>query len=410
MVVTSIPRGFVGGIALGAIAVGLWAVARSRLAFVLAGFFSVVAVTVNPNSAVLLLAGGVYALLVHVRSRRFYLFSVLGAIVALPAPILLKLFYKYHPESNVFQSQPPVRFHWSMLRETLFIGSSWRLNTRSLDLFFGDFMPVTHRGWWMLLVFAGMVAVPLAFRRWKVAMALGATVVFVIGTLGIVRVHTALPQVFYSGSRMYLALPVVFALFAWWSVRRDVPIHAEVVSAEHAQGPFPEHGTLSRILGELLLCGLIVCASVRNLSAYKPPSPLVERTWPMSIDRVGDLTADARVTAEICRKYNVTLLIPGDGFLSTFKEAGPILSGHAFETLYPPFERRAFRIADERTRRHSAVLLYRPSLVERFYASSVFPHTRSISTSPPLVLLEVDKPATGLEIAEKLGFAYNPHF
>ena len=58
VVVTSIPRGFVGGIAIGSVAVGLWLVGRSRMAFVLAGFFSVLAVTVNPNSVVLLLAGG----------------------------------------------------------------------------------------------------------------------------------------------------------------------------------------------------------------------------------------------------------------------------------------------------------------------------------------------------------------
>ena len=105
----------------------------------------------------------------------------------------------------------------------------------------------------------------------------------------------------------------------------------------------------------------------------------------------------------------MTLVIPGDGFLSSFKEAGPVVSGHAFETLYPPFERRVFRIEAERKNLHMAVLLYRPSLVSRIYAMSAYPRTRVVSTSPYLVLVEVDKPASGLDIAEKLGFGYNEH-
>ncbi len=410
VVVTSIPRGFVGGIAIGSVAVGLWLAGRSRMAFLLAGFLAVVAVAVNPNSVVLLLAGGLYALINHFRERRFYLYSAVGGILGSPAPLYIHYFYKWHPASAVYQSQPPVTFHWSMLRETLVVGG--HLNARALDLFFADFFPVAHRGWWMLVVFVVMIVVPLVQRRWKVALVLGATVLFVIGTLGIVRVHTALPQVFYSGSRMYLALPVVFGLFVLWCggwVRRNVSSSAGVAAAEHAQGPFPEHGTLVGILGAVLLCGLVVCASLRNLSAYKPPSPLIERTWPLAIDRVQDLEADAHGTAEICRKYGVTLVIPCDGFLSSFKESGPAASGHAFETLYPPFERRVFRIEAERKNLHSAVLLYRPSLVSRIYAMSVYPRTRVVSQSPYLVLVEVDKPTSGLEIAEKLGFGYNAH-
>ena len=342
---------------------------------------------------------------------------MLGAILAAPGPVLLKLFYKYHPESSIYQSQPPVTFHWSMLRETLFVGSGWRVNTRALDLFFADFVPGAHGGWWMLVALLAMVGVLLVLRRWKAAIAVGVTVVFVVGTLGIVRVHTALPQVFYSGSRMYLGLPGVLALVVFWGGgwgRRDVLTNAGVLSAEHAQGPFPEHGTrlrgmLLRVFGVLLLCGLVVCALGRNISAYTAPSPLVERTWPLSIYPVQDLSADARVTAEICRKYNVTLVIPGDGFLSAFKEAAPVVSGHAFETLYPPFERRAFRIEAERKTLRSAVLLYRPSLVSRIYAMNAFPRTRTVSTSPYLVLVEVDRPTSGFDIAEKLGFGYNAH-
>ena len=78
VVVTSIPRGFVGGIAIGSVAVGIWLVGRSRVAFVAAGLFSVVAVAVNPNSVVLLLAGGCMRLASHFRERRFYVWSVVG--------------------------------------------------------------------------------------------------------------------------------------------------------------------------------------------------------------------------------------------------------------------------------------------------------------------------------------------
>jgi len=395
VVVTSIPRGFVGGIAIGSLAVALWLCADSRKTLVLAGFFSVLAVTVNPNSSILLLAGGLYALLGHFRSARFYIWSLVGASLALPAPLLIHLFYKHYPAADVYRSQPPVVFHWRMLRETLFAGGL-SLNTRSLDLFFADFVPIAHRGAYMLVAFAVMIAVPLVLGRFKAAISLGVTVLFIVGTLGIVRVHTALPQVFYSGSRMYLALPVVFALFVLWC------------AAPMADG-FKRRRFIGRISGSLLLCVLVACASLRNLSQLKAPSPLIERTWPLDIETVHDLAVDARATAEICRKYNVTLVIPGDHFLSCFEEAGPVMSNRAFETLYPPFERRIFRIEEERKRLHTAVLLYRPSFARRLFAMSVYPRSQTVSQSPNLVLIQLDKPDSGFNIAEALGFGYNAH-
>ena len=86
------------------------------------------------------------------------------------------------------------------------------------------------------------------------------------------------------------------------------------------------------------------------------------------------------------------------------------MSNKAFETIYPPFERRSFRITDERTRMHTAVLLYRPSLLQRLRVMNAYSHTITVCHSPNLLLIQLDKPRSGFDIATSFGLDYNPRF
>jgi hypothetical protein len=381
LVVSSIPRGFITGIAVATPAVALWIFARSKRAFFFAAFFAILALTVNPSCSIILLAAGVFALLTHFRSRVFYRFSFLGALVALPIPLLINLFYKYHPECDAYHPKWDSAFHWQTLRDSF--GSD-------LDLFFADFIPIAHRGWYMLIILPAMIVLLLIFRRFKAAIAIFITSTFIIFTLGIDRVHSALPHAFYSGSRMYLALPVLFAIFLIW-----------------LDGPKKYHA----IARAIIFCALATFARFRDISQLNAPSPLVQYTPPLTVAKVDDLAADCRVIADVCKKYNVSLVLPANSRETCFNEAAPVLANHAFETLYPPFERRTFRIAQERTQLHTNVLVYRPAFYQNLLAMQQFPNSKIISDSPKLLLIQIDSPGrSGFDIAQSIGLFYRSRF
>ena len=140
VVVSSLPRGFVNGIAVAAVAVVLWVFGRGKWAFFFAGLFAAAGLGVNPSCAILLMAAGVFALLTHWRSWRFYLFSfAMGAVVGAVVPVGVWLFYRWHPECDVYQPKVGVGFSWGLLRESV-------VKREMLDLFWGDLVPVVHRG------------------------------------------------------------------------------------------------------------------------------------------------------------------------------------------------------------------------------------------------------------------------
>ena len=396
VVVSSIPRGFINGIALATPSLALWVFARSRWSFFFAGLFAVLALTANPNCSIALLAAGTFALLTHYRRREWYLFSALGIIAALPAPLLVALFYRTHPNAAVYHPKARAEFFWPVLRDT-FLLPTGRFNFRGFDLFFADFIPITRQGWYMLVVLAVMPAALAVTRRYKAALAFLLAVLFTILTLGVERIHGSLSHVFYSGSRMYLALPVLFACFFVWMDRKK-------------KSPF-RFPTVAVVARTCLILALVGFALMRNLSMLNVPSPFVKETWPLSVETVASLTQDARVTTEMARKYDATLVLPADSRMTCFNEAGPLLAGRAFETLYPPFERRTFRVADERTHLHTAVLMYRPSFLQIGRALSAFPNSKMICYSPQLLLVRIDAPGKpGLDIAQTLGLTYRPHF
>jgi hypothetical protein len=96
--------------------------------------------------------------------------------------------------------------------------------------------------------------------------------------------------------------------------------------------------------------------------------------------------------------------------------SGPVLTNHAFETLSPFFERRTYRIKEERTRLHTRVILYMPSGLQTFLALNSFNrsrlfHATVISDSPKMLLIETTPPGLpGLTIATNEGIIYREKF
>jgi hypothetical protein len=400
VVVSSLPRGLVNGLAVATPAVALWIFGKSRKAFFAAGFFAVLGLTVNPNCSIVLLAAGAFALLTHWKSWRFYLFSFLGGVAAVPAPVLIALFYRWHPEVATYQPKVGFGFSWDLLRNSLLVAGrkSWMPAHAELDLFFADFIPLLHRGWVMLLVLPAFVALLLAVKRVRAAAAVLAASVFAILCLGCERLHSAEYNVFYSGSRMYLAIPVLIAMALLW-------FDAGLQERGKKKLRFVVAGVRA-----ILVVSLVVLACCRKVGMLDAPSPFVTQSYLPPVESVEQLRADSKAVAEACRKYDVSLVLVCPGAYTCLNDGGPVLSGGAYETFYPFFERRTFRVAEERVTKHRAVLVYEPGFFILGRAMQRYSHCKLVSRSPELLLVEPATPGeTGLDVAAALGLTYRPH-
>jgi hypothetical protein len=402
-VVSSLPRGFINGLAVATPGVACWVFGRSRRAFFFGAFFAVLGVAVNPNCLIVLIAAGVFALLVHGRSAAFYLYSVLGAVAALPVPILVWLFYRYHPECDAYHPKLAVVFTWRLLKDSIFVPgqAALRLNGAALDVFFADLIPILHDGRFIFVIGPGLVAVLLLVFRIRAAVAVLIAWVFALFCLGVDRIHMASPNVFYPGSRMFLALPVVIAIGLIWF---DAGMEDRCKRARFA----------APLIRTVMVVGLLGAACFSFLDERKVldwPSPLVMPYIVPPVNSVGQLISDSRALTNACRKYDADLVLIGQNYLTCMNQAGPILSGGAFETLSPFFERRTSRIREERRRLHRRVIVYLPTTLQVFLAGRRELHGRVISDSPKMLLIETAPPGmSGLDIALDLGILYREKF
>jgi hypothetical protein len=402
-VVSSLPRGFVNGLAVATGALACWMFYQSRKSFFLGAFFAVVGVTVNPNCAIVLLAAGVFALLMNYRLVDFYLFSLLGGIAALPVPMLIRLFYKYHPECDAYSPKVSMHFYWDLFKGSLFATDqpTLTLNRPELDLFFGHFIPILEQGWIILWVLGAMVVLLLLVLRFRAAFAFLLAAAFTIFSLGVERLHTVSDNVFYSGSRMFLAVPVLIAMgVVWfdgglgdlWKRLRFLAVGMRVV-----------------LIGGFVTLACFSFFGHRELLAS--PSPLIPENSLPPINRVDELVSDTQSVTEACRKYHVELVLIGRSYATCMDQAGPVLGQGAFETLSPFFERRTYRIKEEQNEKRTRVILYEPSEYQTLLAHQANFHTTAISDSPEMLLIEVAGPGmSAMDIASDVGIPYREKF
>lgn len=429
-IVSSIPRGFVGGVALAGIAAALWLLCRSTWAFLAAGALAVLGLATNPNCCILLLAAGLYAWLRHFLNWRFYTWSLGGMLLAAPIPLSVWRFYHvwhptydYHPPAGM---RVPLEWTWATMRQSF----------PNVDTFFAHFVPwnTTLAGWlnhwridahpiqvwslhaqigpydgrWLLLaaVFLAILGLLTLLLEWRSWIALVATLVFIVLTLGVNKVHDIRDHIWFSGSRMYLAVPVVLAVAFLW---------LDNGLARWRKLRYPALGVRLLLIG----CALWLFHT-KDLSVLNSTKLVSGNTEPLQVHPVAEVVQRAQQIAEAAESTGAhVVLLPSYRADAVLAYSLPPLTHGQVETLVPFYERRTWRLEQETTERRGKVLIYSSTGGIRSLATAGGEKVTWTQIPPPVVegarafprtqIALVETAAPLIQVAKALGLRVRPY-
>jgi hypothetical protein len=376
--ICGIPRGFINGIGVAAIPMILLLPRRTKavgdgvrmealptankkrrwrdilpdgLRYFFAGAIAVAALQVNPNSVILLGPVAVYALLTRFLDWKMWVFTTVGIAAALPYPWYVHQFYHvYHPDYILYLRDTPFGFGRSFFNSYL----QFAAPKSGPSPVFADIVPmfITAVQAPKFLVLAFGVIAGLLLVRLRIA-----AVCAIIACAAIVLVSFAFERVSigeesntasYPYSRMWLAIPVVFAWLLF--LVNDRP-WARLTATGWTKW-------ISRGALAVLLCAALyfLRAKEKNLpdaieAELDAPGFVICPAVP-----VADLYAMAREIKQVADAHHADLLIVGGGDPQKHVAyAIPALLG--IETIFPDFERRTFRLIEESKAKHDKILV-----------------------------------------------------
>lgn len=199
--ITTMPRGFVHGIALLGLVPWIIHLPRPGLKHGLTSLVLAGAVLCNPNA--LPVAAGIGVWLFHhdYRSRSFWVNGLFGIAPVLAYYMLGQHYFNAHPDHLVHElSKADLGFDLTLLKEGL-------MDLKSHLLHMTPFPPKSR----LLAPLITAMAIVVFWRRKQKALALALTtaVLIYVGALGVVKVHEGCASVFFPLSRMFLALPIL---------------------------------------------------------------------------------------------------------------------------------------------------------------------------------------------------------
>lgn len=338
---TSMPRGFVPGLFIAGVAASLdfsEAKARSAWRWLLFGFTTNLAVSVNPNALVVVFPLAVYTVPLLLKQRAMVGWAGAGAALAATLHWIVQDFYELHPELVVFHA-PRLRFSLSALIEGL----------QHLNDHFGYAAPLGGGRVLLLILFAVILLSFSLSRSWRGGVAALAGILLIYISLGVPKAHDGYVGVFQPLARMYLGIPLFIALcLLWleetlaarpsWLRNRTLPVLAWSVCAMLA----------------LVSFGYKECILSRRIAWHMSfPSSKVTA---ITVDHV---SRECRTVKTIAAEQNVKLVI-----FDTYMYAAPLdygcveVFGNELRSVFPAFERRTWLLHEEGVTKRTRFLFY----------------------------------------------------
>ncbi len=200
-ILTSLPRGFVTGLFFTSFFVLSIKDPFHRSYLILNTLMAIVGYFVNPNSVVASIPLLFYLFLHHYRDKRYYIITACCLLSVIPLYLILDKFYDDHPEYIVYG----LLYHFSWEH---FVANVSNLPLGMLHIsFFTDKLPLALP--LSLLVFT----ILLYKRNRKAFWSMLVCYAIIIASCASGKTGDGTDWAYYSASRMYLALPIIFYLF-----------------------------------------------------------------------------------------------------------------------------------------------------------------------------------------------------
>lgn len=325
--ISIMPRGFMTGVFL--FGIGYYILLRGgRRRFFWFSLLSFLGIVLNETTFFMVFPAFCFLLKDEHKNRDFYIQSVLGLLLAGAYKLYTWLFYNVlHPGYN---SYVKAKFDWN---EDRIKDITDHLN----DWLFGQSAGILLAALMLMLLF-------VLRKQWLQAAVLLTTMLLLYLSFGLERVHDGTPSIFYSRSRFYVFIPMLFAVFISAcsslyelaldaQLRLSVPLAAAMLCICTVQ----QKGLLRKIEMEMLRDDKIVAAM--------PVSEVYQKTFEyIAICKA----THNRILAIDCPEKNTFI------FYNTI----PLLSHNDVQVYQPSYDRKTWVLQELGAQQPDKILVY----------------------------------------------------
>ena len=322
---TSLPRGFVTGIFVASLGAVWVYTPLSRKGWFLFGLFGMLGYSVNQNSFLIAAPVMLFLWLENIRNLRFYLTVGAGILTGLVFHLLALLFYVLHPGYDV---HPLPRF---MMAIDLFLDA-----VMHLDRHLAWVTPLFNSGLMVLFLFA-MAGTTLAYQKKRTAaLTAFASLALILLTLSLKQMVMSTDSVFYSYARMYLAVPVLLAFLV----------------------PFIEIPFRRGYMVLLVMAFGLCMARVEDIAPGYDRVLAPGISHIVSVSKLETFRNKCQQVRDYARQLNITLVVEDHDYFYDFINYGcSTCSGNFPATLRPAYERRTWRLQEEKSTVHENIMI-----------------------------------------------------
>ena len=379
---SSMPRGFVTGIPfiIPAVLMTFNTFQTLRFRLFIAGFFSILAISINPNTAILSVTVLTYFVISEYKTVKNILKLFAGISSGILLHIIVQSYYFFHPEVVIFKQRALI------LSEVAFFR-----NIKSFDFHFGDFTPFFYGSGILtiacLLCIAGIFLSQKAYRYFT---ALIVTLVVILLSLWVPKVAEGSPDIFLPYARMFLTIPTLMAFCLIWINESSKPLLSSKCLS---------------IISVLLLCIFPMQFIIHTNEIHLIKKKILrERDPKIHFMNENELVSECDKLLILSKENAVDLIVYGEFSWAYMLNYGcSALIPQMPHSLFIPLERRTWMMKEEEIKVESNVLLFGLSDDEveiiSHKAKEVIPLQK---TGPSKYLVKFDK-AHILPILESAG-------
>ncbi|MFO8086764.1 MAG: hypothetical protein R6T91_03010 [Bacteroidales bacterium] len=327
--ISSMPRGFISGPAIAAIAMIIVLAGESQWRFFWFGLLGVLSVVILPSAALIMIPVGLYVLLTHWRELRNMALLMGGGAIGGIFYILKNSFYALNPHYN----------HYSRIDGALYFSiDNFLYNLKNYENYFSDVTPILFNDYYALqvvfvLLFSYIMIKSKLYIRYFIFII---SLIFIFLTLGFEKISDGTVSIFYPYSRYYFSIFYLMIFFVWLIDKKK----SNLLN-------YKKNIVIFFIVFASLLSTMVINTTSGNYQINVKEEISLQRG--VFVGSTVNIYKDSEKLKSVAEQFDAELII-GNSFLLNY--AFPALYREATPTLLLPagrerLERRTWRIAEE---------------------------------------------------------------